>query len=577
MKPKHHIPLVLLNIPFLLLSPAAHAQDKDIEKSATRVAEAKKTEAEKAKNLLDKEAAERTRAAEKLARETARNTEKAADKATKEVAKDTADREREATKTARETARSTEKAAKETTKEATKDAAELKKETADTAKEARERGQETAEQARERAKEARESGLDKADSAKERAEEARERGQDKAEDAKERAEEARERGQDKAENAKERAEEARERGQDKAEDAKERAEEAADRSKERAESAKERARREVIAIKASEPERIAESKVTEVTREVQLDIEKRKARIEGREQARAMYNEILGAESRISQAEIAREERFRQRYETQRQSDRYIQITPDQRRLATTYYQERLLGREFDGPQPEFFRQSAYYEDRNDGRFAEQAQYASPYYLNEGRRYVHYDSRSSIPAILMAALAMNQVRFQPAREVAPIFHERREVSSRRAIALPPENYRNADSWVVSYPVDEKSMISSEDILFLQGTTQFADPYSYEVIKVMADAMKAVPEEERFVIEGHASAEGSYESNMALSQLRAEHIVREIVRHGVSPYRLLPVGYGESEARRTAEAAESLRSQDRRVVVFRMKPETLAQR
>lgn len=528
MKPKHCISLVLLNIPLLLLSPAAHAQEQNIDPAAVKLAEDKKTEEEKAKDLIAKESAERTRAAEKLARETARNAEKAADKAAKELAKDKAERERAAAELARETARNTEKAAKQAAKDAQKDAAELEKET--------------------------------------------------AEQARERAEKARESGQEKAEIARARAEEARKRGEEKADDAKERADEAAERSKERAESSKERARREAIAIKASEPERIAETKVTEVTRELQLDIDKRKARIEGREQARAMYNEILGAESRISQAEIAREERFRQRFETQRQSDnRIIQITPDQRRLATTYYQERLLGREFDGPQPEFFRQSAYYEDRNDGRIAQQVQYASPYYLNEGRRYVHYDSRSSIPAILMAALAMNQVQFQPAREMAPIFHERRGGSSTQVLALPPENYRGENSWVVSYPVDEKSMISSEDILFLQGTTQFADPYSYEVVKVMADAMKAVPEEERFVIEGHASAEGSYESNMALSQLRAELIVREIVRQGVSPYRLLPVGYGESEARRAENSAESLRSQDRRVVVFRMKPETLAQR
>ncbi len=190
---------------------------------------------------------------------------------------------------------------------------------------------------------------------------------------------------------------------------------------------------------------------------------------------------------------------------------------------------------------------------------------------------MHYDSRSSIPAILMAALAMNQVQFQPTREIAPIFYDRRDDSPQYAMPLPPENYRGENSWVVSYPVDEKSMISSEDILFLQGSTQFSDPYSYEVIGVMADAMKAMPEDERFVIEGHASAEGSYESNMILSQQRAEYIVREIVRKGISPYRLLPVGYGESEARRPENATESLRSQDRRVVVFRMKPETITQR
>jgi hypothetical protein len=65
MNPKYHIPLVLLNIPFLLLSPAAHAQDQNTENSATEVSETEKAEAEKAKVLLDKEAAERTRAAEK--------------------------------------------------------------------------------------------------------------------------------------------------------------------------------------------------------------------------------------------------------------------------------------------------------------------------------------------------------------------------------------------------------------------------------------------------------------------------------------------------------------------------------
>lgn len=196
-----------------------------------------------------------------------------------------------------------------------------------------------------------------------------------------------------------------------------------------------------------------------------------------------------------------------------------------------------MRGREVEGPPPEFFRR---YDDRDGGRdvrvdqrIVERVEYVRPRYLNDGRRYVHYDSRAAIPAILMAAQAMNQVRFQPTREIAPIFYGRDDISTTYAVPLPPENYRTDHSVVVSYPVDEKSMISSEDILFLQGSTQFSDPYSYDVISVMADAMKAMPEEERFVIEGHASAEGSYESNMILSQQRAEHIVREIMRRGVS--------------------------------------------
>jgi outer membrane protein OmpA-like peptidoglycan-associated protein len=342
------------------------------------------------------------------------------------------------------------------------------------------------------------------------------------------------------------------------------------------------AERERAEIPATEPERQAESEVAEVTREVRRELDQRKTRIEGRDEAQAVIDEIIGPESRISRAEIAREERFRPRFERQRQGEQRLrEVSPDQRRAATTYFQQRLRGREIDGPPPEFFRRSEHRGDRlaprGEERVVERVEYGRPRYLNEGRRYVHYDSRAAIPAILMAAQAMNRVRVQPTREIAPIFYERRDVSAPRAMPLPPENYRDENSLVVSYPVDENSMISSEDILFLQGSTQFSDPYSYEVVGVMADAMKELPEEERFVIEGHASAEGSYDSNMVLSQQRAEHIVRAIVRRGVSPYRLLPVGYGESEARHPADAPEALRSRDRRVVVFRMKSEPVAAR
>ncbi len=184
---------------------------------------------------------------------------------------------------------------------------------------------------------------------------------------------------------------------------------------------------------------------------------------------------------------------------------------------------------------------------------------------------------ASVPAILLAAEAMNRVRFQPVREVAPIFYGRETVRETQVAAPPPDNYRRDDSLVLSYPVDENSMISSEDILFVQGSTQFSDPLSYDIISSLADAIKEQPSEERFVVEGHASAEGSYEDNMFLSQQRAERIVREIVRRGVQPGRLMPVGYGESEARHPENAHEALRREDRRVVVFRLKEETTAAR
>ena len=331
----------------------------------------------------------------------------------------------------------------------------------------------------------------------------------------------------------------------------------------------------------SEPEKQAEEQVREATREVERELNRRKDKIRGKDEAQAVIDEVIGTESRISRAEATRGERARTRFQRddQRRGDRRsADISNEQRREAVEYFRRRLRGEAPEVEPPVFLRRG---DGRREPRVVERTEiieerrdYYQPRYFNEGRRYVHFDSRAAIPAILLAAEALNRVNVRPAREVAPMFFERQNVPQ---AALPPENYRDEDAWVVSYPVSEKSMITSDAILFQQGSTEFADAYSYEIVSALADAMKDLPAEERFVIEGHASAEGDWESNMTLSQQRAERIVREMVRRGVSPYRLVPVGYGESEARHPADAAESLREQDRRVVVYKLGDEPVASR
>ncbi len=333
----------------------------------------------------------------------------------------------------------------------------------------------------------------------------------------------------------------------------------------------------------------AETEVRETTRKTELEL--RKTEIKGSERAQDVINQILGAESAISRAEVVREERVRPRLNAtrSRQGGRevYSVAPPAQRTEAVQYFQRRLRGEAVDAPPPAFFRHYDSYRDDNDrGRPGEPGQPGSrqrgtatethtetviehhrPRYLREGRRYVHYESRQDIPAILLAGEALNRLQIQPAQELTGYYQT--SGSTGQDAPPAPETYRAETSVVVSYPVNEKSMISSGDILFQQGSTQFADPFSYEIVAALAEAMKEMPDDVRFAIEGHASGEGSYESNMILSQQRAERIVREMVRAGVSPNRLLPVGYGESEARQPAEAPENLRMQDRRVVVFRM--------
>jgi outer membrane protein OmpA-like peptidoglycan-associated protein len=186
------------------------------------------------------------------------------------------------------------------------------------------------------------------------------------------------------------------------------------------------------------------------------------------------------------------------------------------------------------------------------------------------RRVVRYSSMQEIPPVIVASQRLNRVQVMPLAQSA--------YTARTQGPLPgqyynevPQSYTANDAYAVSYSVDPSSAISRDDILFRQGSTDFADAYSYDLVIDVAEALNAPALlKETFVIEGHASAEGDYGQNLLLSQERAERISRELVRHGVSAERLLPVGYGETEAAHPANAAESERSLDRRVMVFRMR-------
>jgi outer membrane protein OmpA-like peptidoglycan-associated protein len=130
----------------------------------------------------------------------------------------------------------------------------------------------------------------------------------------------------------------------------------------------------------------------------------------------------------------------------------------------------------------------------------------------------------------------------------------------------PEAYRSDDAYAVSYEVDPDSAVILEDILFAQGSTDFADAYSYDLVGDLAESMNTSEiANERFVIEGHASAEGDYNANLQLSQERAERIARDLVAMGVAPERVVPVGYGEAEARYPDTSPEEERGLDRRVM------------
>lgn len=123
---------------------------------------------------------------------------------------------------------------------------------------------------------------------------------------------------------------------------------------------------------------------------------------------------------------------------------------------------------------------------------------------------------------------------------------------------------------ISYDVDPTSELSTNEIQFRKNSTELVGSHSYQYLYNLANALKSPGlEKSRFVIEGHASAEGSDVTNQILSQSRANAIFDFLVGMGVHPSRLLSVGHGEYQARYASNAPEYLRATDRRVMVFKL--------
>lgn len=236
----------------------------------------------------------------------------------------------------------------------------------------------------------------------------------------------------------------------------------------------------------------------------------------------------------------------------------------DRERTVTTIV-ERFQGR---APQPQAVPSGRGYREQRIFDTVE-TQRRTQFY-DGNRRVIRYSSMQEIPPVIVASQQLNRVQLVPHAQSTYTVRPPAPQQGRYQNDVPA-SYTTGDAYAVSYSVDPESAISTDAILFRQGSTDFADAYSYDLVIDMANAMKA-PElgKDTFVIEGHASAEGDYGQNLQLSQERAERIARELVNHGVSVERLMPVGQGEAEAAAPADGNEAARRLDRRVVVFRMR-------
>ena len=140
------------------------------------------------------------------------------------------------------------------------------------------------------------------------------------------------------------------------------------------------------------------------------------------------------------------------------------------------------------------------------------------------------------------------------------------VGSKGDLAVKPGD---DDVVVISYSVDPESKLKGQ-IQFAKGSTEIIGADSYKFIEELIGALNSdVLKNEKFVVEGHASADGNALSNQTLSQNRANAITRMLAARGVSEDRILPVGVGEAEARFPASSPEKVLTEDRRVLIYRL--------
>jgi len=94
------------------------------------------------------------------------------------------------------------------------------------------------------------------------------------------------------------------------------------------------------------------------------------------------------------------------------------------------------------------------------------------------------------------------------------------------------------------------------VLF-EDTTATIRSVSFPVLEVIVEVLKEHPTVS-FEVQGHTDSQGDDAANVALTQARAEAVVRYLVQHGIEPSRLTARGYGETrpiESNRTSQGRE----------------------
>jgi len=105
--------------------------------------------------------------------------------------------------------------------------------------------------------------------------------------------------------------------------------------------------------------------------------------------------------------------------------------------------------------------------------------------------------------------------------------------------IPPDGLR--DSAIDLTPVPEGIRLTIRNILFVADSADFL-PAERPRLDLIAEALKQIPDR-TFLVEGHTAATGRPAGEMELSIERAQRMVEELVRRGISADRFIYKGWG----------------------------------
>ena len=108
------------------------------------------------------------------------------------------------------------------------------------------------------------------------------------------------------------------------------------------------------------------------------------------------------------------------------------------------------------------------------------------------------------------------------------------------------------------------MVTLGDVLFETGETELRSEAMESLVEVV-DLLQSEPEKD-IRIEGHTDSTGNPETNLRISQERAESVLEALVSLGVDAGRITAAGMGQDFPIATNETEEG-RAQNRRVDVI----------